>query len=170
MGNVAINKGAETEKIPSFTDPKKVVLLKTATEDALEMVVTADILTLCVKTYLRPPCCQDSVCVDRQHFTTQQAFAEAVLANLIPQKKLTVTDAMQDKFRGSDVGRQWLRDTFPAGTRVCLEHMDDVQAPPKDTCGTVEHIDDAGQIHVRWDNGSGLALLFMKDKFTVLSY
>lgn len=58
---------------------------------------------------------------------------------------------------------------FPKGTRVKLLEMDDIQAPPKGTEGTVVAVDDAGQIHVRWDTGSGLALIPEVDKFKVLS-
>ena len=32
--------------------------------------------------------------------------------------------------------------------------------------GTVKHVDDIGQIHVRWENGSGLALNLDVDSFT----
>lgn len=34
--------------------------------------------------------------------------------------------------------------------------MDDFQAPPIGTCGTVRWVDDVGNLLVRWDNGSGL--------------
>ena len=35
-------------------------------------------------------------------------------------------------------------------------------------CGTVESVDDAGQLHVKWDNGSTLALNPECDKFAIL--
>ena len=44
--------------------------------------------------------------------------------------------------------------------------MDDPQAPPKGTCGTVIGIDDTGDLIVRWDTGSGLKLLYGIDEFT----
>lgn len=49
-----------------------------------------------------------------------------------------------------------LRSTYPAGCRVRLVHMDDVQAPPVGTEGTVIGVDDMGSVMIRWDNGSGL--------------
>ena len=33
--------------------------------------------------------------------------------------------------------------------------------------GTIESVDDIGQIHVRWDNGSSLALNYEEDSFEV---
>ena len=55
---------------------------------------------------------------------------------------------------------QALRERFPKGTRVELVQMDDPQAPPIGTKGTVEGIDDIGSIMVRWDNGSGLNVVY----------
>lgn len=37
-----------------------------------------------------------------------------------------------------------LRKEYPVGTRVVLLQMDDVQAPPKGTKGTVRGVDDTG--------------------------
>lgn len=53
-----------------------------------------------------------------------------------------------------------LRVEYPAGTRVKLLKMDDIQAPPIGTLGTVSGIDDTGSIMVRWDNGSGLFVVY----------
>ena len=58
------------------------------------------------------------------------------------------------------------RMEYPRGTRVILEDMDDIQAPPSGTKGEVQYVDDMGQIHVKWDNGSGLALIPGVDKFS----
>jgi hypothetical protein len=56
-----------------------------------------------------------------------------------------------------------LRKTYPAGTRVELVQMDDVQAPPEGTRGTVIGVDDTGSIMVNWDNGSGLNVIYGVD-------
>lgn len=57
-----------------------------------------------------------------------------------------------------------LRQQYPMGTRVELLQMDDVQAPPIGTLGTVYGVDDIGSIMVRWDNGSSLSVVYGADK------
>ena len=56
-----------------------------------------------------------------------------------------------------------LRNEYPAGTRVELTSMDDAQAPPIGTLGTVKGIDDIGSIMVHWDNESTLSLVYGVD-------
>lgn len=56
-----------------------------------------------------------------------------------------------------------LKETYPVGTRVELVKMDDVQAPPIGTRGTVRGVDDTGSILVKWDNGSGLNVVYGED-------
>ena len=56
-----------------------------------------------------------------------------------------------------------LKKQYPAGCRVELLHMDDFQAPPVGTKGTVIGVDDIGSIMVRWDNGSGLSVAYGED-------
>lgn len=56
-----------------------------------------------------------------------------------------------------------LRAQYPAGTRVELLQMDDMQAPPIGTKGTVAGIDDTGSLLVNWDNGSGLNVIYGVD-------
>ena len=63
----------------------------------------------------------------------------------------------------SDSALKSLRTTYPPGTRVKLIKMDDMQAPPKGTLGTVRGVDDAGSIMVSWDNGSGLSVVYGED-------
>lgn len=52
-----------------------------------------------------------------------------------------------------------LRKKYPAGSRVKLNHMSDVQSPPPGTLGTIIYVDDTGSIGVHWDNGSSLSLI-----------
>ena len=56
-----------------------------------------------------------------------------------------------------------IRAEFPPGTRVELVWMDDPQAPPIGTKGTVIGVDDIGSIMVAWDNGSGLNVAYGVD-------
>ena len=62
-----------------------------------------------------------------------------------------------------------LRDRYRPGTRVELIRMDDLQAPPIGTAGTVEQVDDIGTIHVRWDNGCGLGVAYGEDICRIIS-
>ena len=57
-----------------------------------------------------------------------------------------------------------LRRQFPSGCRVELTRMDDIQAPPIGTRGTVIWVDDIGSIVVRWDNGSSLSVAYGEDQ------
>jgi hypothetical protein len=56
-----------------------------------------------------------------------------------------------------------LKKAYPDGTRVELVRMDDIQAPPAGTRGTVYGIDDTGSLLVHWDNGSGLNVIYGED-------
>ena len=65
------------------------------------------------------------------------------------------------------------RDTF-AGVRVRAVSfgpgaVDDNLTVPPGTEGTVIHVDDAGTLHVSWDNGALLGLLPRCDKWEVVS-
>ena len=42
--------------------------------------------------------------------------------------------------------------------------MDDVQAPPIGTKGTVEGVDDTASLLVAWDNGSNLNVIYGEDE------
>ena len=62
-----------------------------------------------------------------------------------------------------------LRERFPAGTRIRLNHMDDPYAPvPPGTTGSVAYVDDAGNVHMKWDNGRTLSLIPDEDDFTII--
>lgn len=56
-----------------------------------------------------------------------------------------------------------VRRLYPSGTRVELVRMDDIQAPPVGTLGTVLGVDDTGSLLMKWDNGSGLNVVYGED-------
>ena len=56
-----------------------------------------------------------------------------------------------------------VRREYPAGTRVELVRMDDCQAPPLGTLGTVTGVDDTASLMVDWDSGSGLNVVYGED-------
>ena len=58
---------------------------------------------------------------------------------------------------------------YPIGTRVRLIQMDDYQAPISGTLGTINNIDDVGDLMVSWDDGSSLKLIVGIDAFEVVS-
>ena len=57
-----------------------------------------------------------------------------------------------------------IRRMYPAGTRVELLAMDDPQAPPVGTKGTVFDVDDTGSLLMKWDNGSGRNVVWQQDR------
>ncbi len=62
-----------------------------------------------------------------------------------------------------------IRQNYPIGTRILLNHMDDKWAVPSGTRGTVVYVDDAGQLGMKWDNGRSLALIPGVDNFRKLT-
>ena len=61
-----------------------------------------------------------------------------------------------------------LRKDYPVGCKVKLLKMEDVQAPPIGTKGTVVGVDDTGSIMVDWENGSGLNVVYGEDYCKVI--
>lgn len=63
-----------------------------------------------------------------------------------------------------------MKTKYPVGTRIELISMDDPFNPvPSGTKGTVAFVDDAGHIHMKWDNGRTLALIEGVDEFIVIA-
>ena len=62
----------------------------------------------------------------------------------------------------------YLREAYPVGARVELVQMDDLQAPPIGTKGTVRGVDAIGSIMVSWDNGSSLSVVYGEDACRVI--
>ena len=59
-----------------------------------------------------------------------------------------------------------LRRLYPPGTRVILDECSDpYQDMPSGMEGVVTGVDDAGQIHANWPNGSSLAMVYGVDRY-----
>lgn len=64
-----------------------------------------------------------------------------------------------------------IRKQYPAGTRVELIHMNDPwNTRLHEGCrGTVVAVDDIGTIHVAWDCGSSLGVVYGEDSCKVMT-
>ena len=67
-------------------------------------------------------------------------------------------------FKATEKEVKELRREYPKGTRVVLVRMDDTQAPPVGTKGTVLGVDDTGSLLMAWDNGCGLNVVYGEDE------
>lgn len=56
-----------------------------------------------------------------------------------------------------------IRAEYPSGTQIKLIEMSDPQAPPPGTIGEVIAVDDAGQLVMKWQNGSHLSVIIGVD-------
>ena len=63
---------------------------------------------------------------------------------------------------------EMLRAKYPKGTKIRLIHMNDPQPIPSGTIGEVALIDDAGNIHMNWQNGRSLAIIEGVDDFEII--
>ncbi|MBQ4514861.1 MAG: DUF4314 domain-containing protein [Anaerolineaceae bacterium] len=72
----------------------------------------------------------------------------------------------------SDYGKNsvaYLRTLFKPGVRIVVKRMDDPYPIEPGIEGSVEHVDDAGVIHCKFDNGRYLGLLPDVDSFDIVS-
>lgn len=61
-----------------------------------------------------------------------------------------------------------IKEKYTEGTRIELNIMKGESQMPSGLKGTVTHVDDAGQVHIDWDNGSTLALNVIEDSFKII--
>ena len=61
-----------------------------------------------------------------------------------------------------------IKKLYPKGTKIKLINMKDDYPVPSGTKGVVDFIDGAGQIQMKWDNGSSLALIYGVDEFVII--
>ena len=64
---------------------------------------------------------------------------------------------------------QKIRETYRPGMRIRLLKMEDIQAPPIGTEGTVRGVDDVGSVMVAWDTGSSLSVVLDEDWIEIIS-
>lgn len=63
-----------------------------------------------------------------------------------------------------------MKKRFPSGTRIRLISLDDpYRELPEGSMGTVDEVDDAGTVHVKWDAGFQLGLVSGTDQFEAVS-
>ena len=64
---------------------------------------------------------------------------------------------------------EFLKEKYPPNTRIKLILMgEDPNPVPPESEGVVQYVDDAGNIHVKWDNGRTLSLIYGEDEFIKL--
>lgn len=104
---------------------------------------------------------------------------KALFINGSPRKNWTTVKMLERAMDGAsecegcgfpnDAEMKALRERYPAGTRSRLIHMaDDIAPVPPGMIGSVAIIDDAGNIHMNWENGRSLALIEDVDEFEVI--
>lgn len=63
---------------------------------------------------------------------------------------------------------QQIKDRFTPGLKIKLINMAGESQMMPGITGTVDFVDDIGQIHMKWETGSGLPLNIEVDKFEVM--
>lgn len=62
-----------------------------------------------------------------------------------------------------------IRKQYPVGTKVRMLHMTDPFEPiASGTVGTVAYVDDAGSVHMKWQNGRTLAFIPGEDTVEII--
>lgn len=142
--------------------------------EELQIQSVVDLKNFCFYTYIitgdhEPWVRVNCVCYQNCLEMIHAYFGPYSLDSLDFGELVQITWSMWEAFARSHAGRKWLTAKYPPGCRVKLVEMPDDPFPvPVGTCGTVAFIDDAGQIHVCWDTGSSLAVLFGVDSIEIL--
>ena len=85
--------------------------------------------------------------------------------SLHPQEAISERSE-SDMFQQHRAFVERMKQSYPAGTKVILDRMDDpYRYMPSGLKGIVNLVDDIGQIHCTWENGSYLALVPGEDSF-----
>lgn len=95
-------------------------------------------------------------------FIQQQYDNQKIILNDTDNRLVSIEVIAADHKQQSES----IKKMYEKGTRVRCLHMNDPYQPvPEGMTGTVTAIDDAGTIHVHWDNGSSLGLIPGVDLF-----
>ena len=62
-----------------------------------------------------------------------------------------------------------IKEKYTKGTPIRLYSMEGEHTVPPGSRGVVDHVDDIGQIHMKWENGSSLALNVEEDRFDIIT-
>ena len=81
---------------------------------------------------------------------------------------ITIIEKQSQSIKHTQDEIKEIKAKYKAGTRIKLIKMYDLYAPPSGIIGVVENVDDIGQIHIKWQNKSGLALIVGLDEFEIL--
>ena len=60
------------------------------------------------------------------------------------------------------------KEHYKSNMRVRLLRINDTQAPPVGTEGTVRGVDEIGSVKVAWDNGCGLNVVIDEDEIEII--
>lgn len=80
---------------------------------------------------------------------------------LILNKQSNVKEHTQEEI-------QQIKEKYVAGTKIELIKMYDLQAPPSNTRGFIDYVDDIGTLHIKWATGSSLGLVDGVDEFKII--
>jgi hypothetical protein len=104
------------------------------------------------------------------------ASREKMIGNIISKNHTPTSDSEYDKLEKRYGRMSYLKlakldlldNTLKKGVRVRIIEMKDSQSVKSGTEGVIRKIDDIGQIHVNWDNGSSLAIIPGEDTFEII--
>ena len=146
-----------------YTDPDKyVAAIKEALACLSPMAIRCETLTDDPRVRKAVDDALYEVCGEENPRTLEEYF---------PSPAPTLEEMESEENMNASMSReqvQRIREQYPPGTRIRLYHMEDAQAVPEGTEGTVVAVDDMGQIHMKWDNGRTLALIPGEDSFSAI--
>lgn len=62
-----------------------------------------------------------------------------------------------------------IKEKYKPGLKVrCIEYKDEYSSIPEGTKGVVQYVDDAGTVHINWENGSGLGAVIGVDEIEII--